>query len=129
MVAVRTLATKVVLREDELIELGLPSDYLASGDRVTIRKALASKFVEAAQGLLLSVHDNAPFYPAPIRKAANDTHGAAKDLIDQTESRSDPSGEVAQCPGSRLASLVPGSLPHERFSGPIYLSVGCCPRL
>ena len=29
MVAVRTLATKIVLREDELIELGLPSDYLA----------------------------------------------------------------------------------------------------
>jgi hypothetical protein len=34
MVAVRTLATKIVLREDELIELGLPSDYLAFGDTV-----------------------------------------------------------------------------------------------
>jgi hypothetical protein len=54
MVAVRTLATKIVLREDELIELGLPSDYLASGDRVTIRKALVSKFVEAARFALVS---------------------------------------------------------------------------
>jgi hypothetical protein len=45
---------KIVLREDELIELGLPSDYLASGDRVTIRKALVSKFVEAARFALVS---------------------------------------------------------------------------
>jgi hypothetical protein len=83
MVAVRTLADKVVLRELELIELGLPSGYLASTDRVEIRKALITKFVEAAQDLLLAVNDNAPFYPAPIRKAANDTHRAAKDLIDK----------------------------------------------
>jgi hypothetical protein len=83
MVAIRTLAPKIVRREDELIKLGLPGDYLASGDRVEIKKALVSKFVEAAQGLLLAVHDNAPFYPAPIRKAASETHGAAKDLIDK----------------------------------------------
>ena len=41
-----------------------------------------SKLVNAGQGLLLAIPDNAPFYPAPIREAANDTHGAAKDLID-----------------------------------------------
>ena len=83
MVAVRTLATKIVLREDELIERGLPGEYLASTDRIEIRKNLVSKFVEASQGLLLAVHDNAPFYPAPIRVAANDTHKAVMDLIDK----------------------------------------------
>ena len=83
MVAVRTLATKIVFREGELAGLGLPYDYLATDDRFEIRKALTSKFVEAAQGLLLAVHDNAPFYPAPIRTAANDTHSAAKNLIDK----------------------------------------------
>jgi hypothetical protein len=70
IVAVRTLATKIVLREAELTDLGLPGDYLASTDRVEIRKALIHRFVEAAQGLLLAVHDNAPFYPAPNPKGS-----------------------------------------------------------
>jgi hypothetical protein len=83
MVAVRTLANKIVLREGELVNLGLPGDYLASADRVEIRKKLIQKFLEASQGLLLAVHDNAPFYPAPIREAANDTHKSANDLLDK----------------------------------------------
>lgn len=83
MVAVRTLAQKIVLRESELMDLGLPGEYLASVDRVEIRKKLIQNFVDASQGLLLAVHDNAPFYPAPIREAANRTHGAAKQLIDK----------------------------------------------
>jgi hypothetical protein len=83
MVAVRTLAAKVVLREGELIDMGLPDGYLASPDRVEIWKSLIQKFVDASQSLLLAVHDNAPFYPAPIREAANDTHGATKELIDK----------------------------------------------
>ena len=83
MVAVRTLATKIVLREGELIDLGLPSEYLASADRLEIRKDLIQKFVKALQDLLLAVHDNAPFYPEPIRGAANDTHRAAIDLVDK----------------------------------------------
>jgi hypothetical protein len=83
MVAVRTLATKIVLRESELIDVGLPGQYLASADRVDIRKKLIEKFTEASQALLLAIHDNAPFYPAPIREAANDTHRSAKELIDK----------------------------------------------
>jgi|ERR1035437_3540676 hypothetical protein len=83
VVGVRTLSFKIVHREGELIELGLPGDYLASTSRVEIRKSLISKFAEVAQGLLLAVHDNAPFYPAPIREAANDTHGVARDLLDK----------------------------------------------
>lgn len=83
MVAVRTLANKIVLREGELIDLGLHDEYLASAARVEIRKDLIRKFTEASQGLLLAVHDNAPFYPAEIREVANETHGAAKDLIDK----------------------------------------------
>ena len=83
MVAVRTLAQKVVLRESELMDLGLSDEYLASVDRVGIRQKLLQNFVDASQGLLLAVHDNAPFYPAPIREAANGTQEAAKQLIDK----------------------------------------------
>ena len=81
MVAVRTLADKVVLREGELVDLGLPSDYLASVDRAPIRMSLLKEFVEAAKRLLVAIHNNAPFYPAPIRETANDTHRVARDLF------------------------------------------------
>src|ERR1035441_4502696 len=46
MVAIRTLAMKIVLREDELVGLGLPIEYLASAGRAEIRKELIQKFVE-----------------------------------------------------------------------------------
>jgi len=82
MVAVRTLATKIVLREDELVGLGLPTEYLASAGRVEIRKQLIQKLAEASKSLLLAIHNSAPFYPGPIRQAANETHKAAKALFD-----------------------------------------------
>jgi hypothetical protein len=82
MVAIRTLAMKIVLREDELVGLGLPIEYLASAGRAEIRKELIQKFVEASKDLLLAIHDSAPFYPSPIRQAANDTHKATKALFD-----------------------------------------------
>src|ERR1700750_2293555 len=44
MVAVRTLAYKIVRRENELIAIGVPSDYLASDGRWETRKELVSKF-------------------------------------------------------------------------------------
>lgn len=83
MVAVRTLAPKVVHRESELKELGVPADYLDSVGRLQLRKDLLMKYAEAAQALLLAIHNNAPFYPAPIREAANTTHGKVKDLLDK----------------------------------------------
>ena len=82
MVAIRTLAMKIVLREDELVGLGLPIEYLASAGRTEIRKELIQKFVEATKALLLAIHESAPFYPEPIRQAANNTHQAAKALFD-----------------------------------------------
>ena len=82
MVAIRTLAMKLVLREDELISLGLPIEYLASPGRVELRKDLVQKFVKTSTGLLLAIQESAPFYPEPIRQAANDTHGATKRLFD-----------------------------------------------
>jgi hypothetical protein len=81
MVASRTLAMKIVLREDELVALGLPVEYLASTGRAEFRKELIQKFAEAMKGLLLAIHDSAPFYPEPIRQAANNTHQAAKALF------------------------------------------------
>jgi hypothetical protein len=82
MVAIRTLATKIVLREEELVELGLPIEYLASAGRTQIRKDLIQKFAEASKDLLVAIHESAPFYPEPIRQAANHTHQAAKALFD-----------------------------------------------
>ena len=83
MVAIRTLANKIVHRESELIEHGVPDGYLTSPKRIEIRKDLISKFVKAGQDLLLAIHDNAPFYPAAIRNAADNTHRAAKGLMDK----------------------------------------------
>jgi len=72
MVAIRT----------ETIKLGLPPEFLASPQRVEIRKEMISKFVNAASSLLLAIHENAPFYPAPIREEANKAHEAVRELID-----------------------------------------------
>jgi hypothetical protein len=83
MCAVRTIAWKLVRRESELIDLGLPVNYLASADRVEIRKKLYTQFIDAAGTLLLAIHNNAPFYPAQIREAANNTHVAAVGLINR----------------------------------------------
>lgn len=83
LVAVRAQATKIVFRESELIEIGLPDSYLDRSDRVNLRKDLVSNFTNATQGLLWAIHDNAPFYPAPIREQANNAHSAAKGLIDK----------------------------------------------
>jgi len=86
MVAVRTLATKLVLREEELIDLGVPDGYLASPARIEIRKNLIQEFASAARSLLLAIHEYAPFYPAAIREAANETHQSAKKLFDSNVS-------------------------------------------
>jgi hypothetical protein len=83
IVAVRIDAQKVVLRESELRYLGLPEEFIASLGTLETRRKLIQNFVEAAQALLSAVHDNAPFYPAAIRKAANDTHQTARQLIDK----------------------------------------------
>jgi len=82
MVAIRTETNKIVFREDELLKLGLPPEFLASPQRVEIRKEMISKFVNAASSLLLAIHENAPFYPAPIREEANKAHEAVRELID-----------------------------------------------
>ena len=83
MVAARTLADKLVTREDEVSKLGFPAEYLADPARIEIAKALLPKFVHAGTELLLAIHENAPFYPANIREAANDTHCSVKQLTDK----------------------------------------------
>lgn len=83
IVAVRPLAAKLVEREEELVKLGVPADYLDSADRLEIKKTLLANFLNATRGLLLAIHENAPFYPADIRTAANETHAVVKALIDQ----------------------------------------------
>lgn len=83
MVEVRTLAQKIVLRENELVKLGVHAEYLASSARVDIKKGLLEKLVNAGKDLLIAIHDNAPFYPSPIREVANHTHQKVTDLLDQ----------------------------------------------
>lgn len=68
IVAVRGLANKIVLREEELTEIGLPYTHLSSPDRTEVRKNLVEEFVSAGVALFGAVHNNAPFYPVAIRK-------------------------------------------------------------
>lgn len=87
MVGVRNVSNKLLMRETELRNLGLSESYLNSPasreKRIEIKRALLERATEALQALLLATHDNAPFYPTPIRTAANETHRAAKELSDK----------------------------------------------
>ena len=81
IVEVRPIADKLVNREIELHQFGLPQEYLANEERLKYRKDLTQKLVSASQGLLSAIHNNAPFYPALIRQAANEAHSVAFELI------------------------------------------------
>jgi hypothetical protein len=80
IVEVRPVAEKLVNREVELQQIGIPEEYLDSEARLKLRKDLTHQLASAAKGLLCAIHDNAPFYPAPIRKAANEAHKATVHL-------------------------------------------------
>jgi hypothetical protein len=81
IVKVRPVADKLVNREEELHQIGLPAEYLDDEVRLKYRKDLTLKLVNAAKGLLSAIHDNAPFYPAQIRDAANEAHKATIQLV------------------------------------------------
>jgi hypothetical protein len=81
IVEVRPVADKLVNREGELYQIGLPEEYLDNEVRLKHRKNLSQQLVSAAKGLLSAIHDNAPFYPAPIRDAANEAHKATIELV------------------------------------------------
>lgn len=81
MVALRTTSTKVVFRESEFGDLGISVSFLAPPVRIENTQALIEKFAQAASQCLSAIHDNAPFYPAPIRTAANDAHLASMSLL------------------------------------------------
>jgi hypothetical protein len=81
IVEVRPVADKLVNREGELHQFGFPEEYLDNEVRLKVRKDLTQLLVTAAQGLLSAIHDNAPFYPAPIRNAANEAHKATIQLV------------------------------------------------
>lgn len=83
MCVVRSMAPKLAHRENEWKQLGLSETYVSVPERIEIRKELISKFIDAAGRLFSAIHNSAPFYPAPIREEANNTQGAAKDLIDK----------------------------------------------
>ena len=81
IVDVRPVADKLVNRERELHQIGLPDEYLNGEGRLKQREDLTHQLVTAAKGLLSAIHDNAPFYPAPIREAANDAQKTAILLV------------------------------------------------
>ncbi len=81
IVEVRPVADKLVNREGELHQIGLPDGYLDNEVRLKHRKDLTQQLASAAKGLLSAIHDNAPFYPAPIRDAANEAHKATIQLV------------------------------------------------
>ena len=61
----------------------MPDSYLASPERIKLRQDLLQRFIRSAEKLLSAVNENAPFYPALIRSAANDTHEVVKRMIDK----------------------------------------------
>ena len=81
IVEVRPVADKLVNRESELHQIGLPDEYLDNEIRLKHRKNLTQQLTSAAQGLLSAIHDNAPFYPAPIRDVANEVHKVTIQLV------------------------------------------------
>jgi hypothetical protein len=81
IVEVRPLADKLVNREGELHQIGLPKEYLDNEIRLKHRQDLTQQLMNAAQDLLSAIHDNAPFYPIQIRLAANEVHRAAIQLF------------------------------------------------
>jgi hypothetical protein len=81
IVEVQPLADKLVNREGELHQLGLPDDYLNNEVPLQYRQDLIHQLVIAAKGLLSAIHDNAPFYPAPIRYASNEAHKTTVQLL------------------------------------------------
>jgi hypothetical protein len=81
IVEVRPVADKLVNREGELHQIGFPEEYLDNKARLRLQKDLTEQLLTAAKGLLSAIHDNAPFYPAPIRDAANEAHKATIQLV------------------------------------------------
>jgi hypothetical protein len=84
IVDVRPVADKLVNREGELHQIGLPEEYLNNEARLKHRQDLTQQLVTAAKGLLSAIHDNAPFYPAPIRDAANEAQKTTVRLVEKS---------------------------------------------
>jgi len=77
MVPVRSLARKIVLREGELVVLGIETGDVSEEAKIEIFKRLLEQYTEAAQKCMLAINEHAPFYTADIRKKANEVHGLA----------------------------------------------------
>lgn len=105
MVDVRPIADKLVNRESELHQIGMPEEYFSSPQRLEQRKKLTQQLVEASTGLLSAIHDNAPFYPALIRESANEAQRTAVRLVHKSLSaftEATLSNNVAQTQDYRL---------------------------
>jgi hypothetical protein len=97
MVPVRSLARKIVLREGELVVLGLEAGDVSEEAKIEIFKRLLEQYTQAAQQCMLAINEHAPFYTADIRKKANEVHGLAHVVL-----KTSLAGFVARAKGKSL---------------------------
>ena len=80
LVPLRALANKIVNREGELATIGLEQDDVPEGLKLANIENLLRQYAEASQTAMAAINEHAPFYPADIRKKANEVHGSIQHL-------------------------------------------------
>jgi hypothetical protein len=98
------MATKIVDREDELIELGLPSDYLASGDRVTIAES------ETVLRAIIEGVDLVESFDSCSCRSCEQRSGIGIDAIGHCERTPEPAGYTATSNAYMPSWMYRGSL-------------------
>lgn len=80
-VPVRTIAQKIVKREGELTEIGLQPGDVSEDLRIENIKNLLKKYATKSSECVAAINEHAPFYPAEIRKKANEAHLLAHQIF------------------------------------------------
>ena len=77
IVPVRSIAHKIVMRDDELDALGLEDGDVSEKNKVENIDRLLKRYADAVRESMFAINEHAPFYAAGIRKRANEVHGLA----------------------------------------------------
>ncbi len=81
LATLQPIANRLVTREGKVEELGIPPEYFQAATRHQHRQKIATELSAAAEQLVSAIHNNAPFYPAPIREIADQAHKDAAKLL------------------------------------------------
>jgi hypothetical protein len=81
IVPVRTIARKIVKREGELTDIGLEPGDVTEEAKIENIKNLLHKYAQKSSECVAAINEHAPFYPADIRKKANEVHAQAHQVF------------------------------------------------